>query len=84
MEAQKYTLSDLRESNGKETTSLLKPIMPENQDFKAKRSELWCCYCGKVQSFSFRRGRKSLGSGFCVVCGISVANFYIRSANKLW
>ena len=68
----------------KEITNSFQPIMPENQDFKAKRSELWCVYCGRVQKFNFRRGRKSLGSGFCIVCGISVADFYIRSANKLW
>jgi hypothetical protein len=50
---------------------------------KGKKGELFCCYCDKWMDF---KEDVIVGSNHdrCVGCTISVEDYYIKSANKLW
>lgn len=54
---------------------------PPSKDVKVSEGELYCPYC--ITYRNFKKGNK-VGVKKCVVCGISVKNYYVRKYNKLW
>lgn len=46
-----------------------------------KGTRAWCVYCGRIMELAWD---DYLGTARCGSCGISVYDFYVRTANGLW
>lgn len=72
------------EQTAKALSKLKYTIHERPEGIKAKKGELWCCYCGDFKKFGKSKKSKDFDYARCESCNISIEDWHIKQLNHLW